>query len=249
MIYFIGSGPGAVDLITVRGAELLKKADLIIYAGSLINPEIIKTYAKSECEIFNSASMTLEDILEKLIYGHENNLLTIRLHSGDPSIYGAIREQMNYLRKKNIPFEVVPGVSSFCAAAASLKTEYMIPEKKQSLIISRLEGRTAVPEKESLKNLAQHNSSMAIFLSSGKLKEVCENLIAGGYSKTAPAVLIYKASWPEEKIIKGTLESLSNIKNEIKNTGLILVGEFLNENIECENSKLYDKNFSHNFRS
>ena len=202
MIYFIGAGPGASDLITVRGAKILSEAGMIIYAGSLVNPEIVKIYAKNNCEILDSASMTLEEILKKLLEGHERNLITVRLHSGDPSLYGAIREQINFLEKNKIPFEIIPGVSSLFAAAAALKTEYMIPEVTQSLLISRIEGRTPVPDSK---------PSVALFLSSGMIERACAELIAKNYSLNTPAALVYKASWSDEKIITGTLETLPEL--------------------------------------
>ena len=247
MIYFIGAGPGAVDLITVRGAEILRKAQRIIYAGSLVNPEVLSAYASSECEVFDSSSLTLEEILALLIDGHNKGIITVRHHSGDPALYGAVREQFEALRDKNIPFEVVPGVSSLFAASASLKTEYMTPELSQTLIISRLEGRTPMPEREKLSSLAAHRSSLALFLSAGMLENVCDELIAGGYDKNTPAAVIYKASWPEERILRGTLETLPEISHGITKSAIILVGEFLNEN-KCAKSRLYDKNFSHEFR-
>ena len=232
MIYFIGAGPGAVDLITVKGAKILSEAGIIIYAGSLVNFEIIEIYAKKDCEIFDSSKMNLEEISQKLIEGHEKNLVTVRLHSGDPSLYGAIREQIDFLDKNKIPFEIIPGVSSLFAAAATLKTEYMIPEVTQSLLISRVNGRTNVPE---------NNFSTVLFLSSGMIEK--------NYSPKTPAALVYKASWPDEKIVKGTLETLPALAKEagINKTALILVGDFLDKNIQIK-SKLYDKNFSHEFR-
>ena len=250
MIYFVGAGPGAVDLISVKGAELLKKADLIIYAGSLVNPEIITTYAKKNCEILNSASMTLEEISQKMIDAHKKNLLTVRLHSGDSSIFGAINEQMNFLREKNIDFEIVPGISSFCAASASLKVEYTIPEITQTLIITRCEGKTPVPEDEKLSLLAKHKSSIAVFLSTGMIEKVCEEIISGGYEPETPAALVYKASLPDEKIILATLKTLPELvlKSGITKTGIILIGEFLNGKKILKESKLYDKKFSHEFR-
>ncbi len=248
MIYFIGAGPGAVDLITVRGAEILRKAQRIIYAGSLVNPEILKVYASSECEVFDSSSLTLEEILALLIDGHNRGLVTVRLHSGDPALYGAVREQFEALRAKNIPFEIIPGVSSLFAASASLKTEYMTPELSQTLIISRLEGRTPVPERESLSSLAAHRSSLALFLSAGMLEKVCDELISGGYDKNTPAAVVYKASWPEEKILRGTLETLPEIAKDIRKSALILVGEFLSDE-KFAKSRLYDKTFSHEYRN
>ena len=239
MIYFIGAGPGDVDLITVKGAKILSEAGMIIYAGSLINFEIIKKYARNDCEIFDSTSMTLEEISQKLIEGHEKNLIVARLHSGDPSLYGAIREQIKILETNKIPFEIVPGVSSLFAASAALKTEYMIPEISQTLIISRIEGRTPAPD---------DNSATVLFLSAGMIDKACGELIKK-YSPDTPAALVYKASWPDEKIIRGTLLTLPKLVKEagINKTALILAGDFLDKDIDTK-SKLYDKNFSHEFR-
>lgn len=240
MIYFIGAGPGAVDLITVRGAKILGEAGVIVYAGSLVNPEIIKTYAKHDCKVYDSAAMTLEEISEKLIEGHKKNLITVRLHSGDPSLYGAIREQMEVLDKNKIPFEIIPGVSSLFAASATLKTEYMIPEITQSLLISRIEGRTPAPVS---------NPSVVLFLSSGMIERACAELMQKNYPPQTPAALVYKASWPDEKIVSGTLETLPALAKEagINKTALILAGDFLDKSFNTK-SKLYDKNFSHGFR-
>ena len=250
MIYFIGAGPGAVDLITVRGAEILSRSGMIIYAGSLVNYELVKKYACDTCEIYNSAEMTLSEISEKLISGHKRGLTVSRLHSGDPALYGAIREQVNILRENNIPFEIIPGVSSLFAASAALNCEYMIPEVSQTLIITRLEGRTPVPERESIKSLAVHNASMAVFLSASMIDKVCSELITGGCDSETPAVIIYKASWPDEKIIRGTLKTLPELAKEsgINKSALILVGEFLRDNNNFAKSRLYDENFSHEFR-
>ncbi len=240
MIYFIGAGPGAADLITVRGAEILRAAGVIVYAGSLVNPEILKIYAKSDCEIYDSSSMTLEEIMERLIYGHERGLITVRLHSGDPALFGAIREQINILHDKNIEFEIVPGVSSLFAASAALKTEYMIPGISQTLIISRIEGRTPVPE----------NASTALFLSAGMIEKACNELVKSGYSPDTPAAVVYRASWPDEMIIRGTLATLPElaVKNGITKTAIILAGDFLNDDIDGK-SRLYDRNFSHGYRN
>lgn len=237
MIYFIGAGPGAKDLITVRGAKILREAGMIVYAGSLVNHELLDEYARPECELHDSSRLTLEEILALLVRGHESGLITVRLHSGDPSIYGAVREQMNYLRGKNIPFQVVPGVSSLFAAAASLKTEYMIPGHTQTLIISRIQGRTPSPE----------DASVALFLSAGMIERACDDLIERGYEPDTPAAVVYRASWPDERIIRGTLATLPELSDGITKTALILAGEFLDESINS-NSKLYNKNFSHEYR-
>ncbi len=250
MIYFVGAGSGAVDLITVRGANLLRKADVIIYAGSLVNPELISEYAKADCEICDSAAMTLQEISAKMLDADSRDLLVVRLHSGDPAIFGAINEQMRILRDKNVAFEIVPGVSSFCAAAASLQVEYTIPDLTQSLIISRHSGRTPVPERESLRFLASHGCSMAIFLSAGMLREVCAEIIAAGNSPETPAALAYKISWRDERIISGNLRTLPELveSSGIAKTGIILVGKFLDGKNFANKSRLYDANFSHEFR-
>lgn len=247
MVYFIGAGPGAFDLITVRGKNLLEQADIVIYAGSLVNPKLLD-YTKEGCQIHNSASMTLEQVIEVMEKGESENKLTVRLHTGDPSIYGAIREQMDILIEKGIEYSVVPGVSSFCGAAAALKTEYTLPSISQTVILTRMEGRTPVPEKEEISKLAAHQASMALFLSSGMLEELSSRLIKGGYSADTPAAIVYKATWPDEKVVRTTIEGLSQAakENGINKTALILVGGFLGNTYE--RSKLYDPTFTHEFR-
>lgn len=247
MVYFVGAGPGAVDLITVRGAELLKKADVIIYAGSLVNPKLLN-YAKKECIIYNSASMTLEEVINIMEESHKNNQIVVRLHTGDMSIYGAVREQSDILKSKNIPFESVAGVSSFLGAAAALNAEYTLPSISQTVILTRMAGRTPVPEKENIRLLASHQASMVIFLSSSMLKSLSEELIAGGYSKDTPCAIIYKATWEDELKVVTTLENLEKAgrENNISKTALVLAGDFLGD--EYERSKLYDGTFSHEFR-
>ena len=237
-VYFVGAGPGAVDLITVRGAELLSSAGIIIYAGSLVNPELVKKYAREDCRLYDSSSMTLDEIITVLVDGHTRNILTVRLHSGDPALYGAVREQFSALRKRNIPFDVVPGVSSLFAASAVLKTEYMIPGHTQTLIISRVEGRTAVPE----------NASVALFLSAGMIEKACDELAAEGWTPETPAAVVYRASWPDERVIRGTLATLPELAHGITKSALILVGEFLNDEIHTA-SRLYDAEFSHEYRN
>ena len=247
MVYFVGAGPGAIDLITVRGKTLLEKADTVVYAGSLVNPELLG-YVKKSCEIFDSASMTLEEVTDILIRGHRKGQTVIRLHTGDQSIYGAVREQMDILRLAEVPFESVPGVSSFCAAAAAINAEYTLPEVSQTLILTRVEGQTKVPAKEELSLLASHNASMVIFLSVSNIHEVCEKLIDGGYDENTPAAVIYKASWPEEVKIFSTIRKLPDMVKEagISKTALILIGRFLGGSYE--RSKLYDPLFSNEFR-
>ena len=249
MIYFIGAGPGAPDLITVRGLNLLKTADVVIYAGSLVNPEILKV-CKEGAELFDSAKMTLEEVTKKFLEAEEKNLLTVRLHSGDPSIYGTIREQADFLSAHGINFEVVPGLSSFLAAAASLKTELTLPNVTQSVIITRFAGRTPAPERESLKNLAKHQTTLCIFLSIQMISEVAEDLKAAGLSEKIPVVVIFHASRQDEKIIRGTLADIVEkvLQENISRTALILVGEVFNQNANYTESKLYASDFSHMFR-
>lgn len=247
MVTFIGAGPGAVDLITVRGKTLLETADIVIYAGSLVNPGLLD-YTKKTCEIFNSAEMTLEQVIAVMERGEREQKSTVRLHTGDPSIYGAIREQMDMLIERGIEYTVVPGVSSFCGAAAALKAEYTLPDVSQTLILTRMEGRTPVPEREEISKLASHKSSMALFLSSSLLEELSQRLVAGGYEANTPAAIVYKATWPDEKIVRTCVGELYTAakENNINKTALILVGDFLGS--EYSRSKLYDPTFSHEFR-
>lgn len=247
MIYFIGAGPGDVELITVKGQRLLQEADLIIYAGSLVNPKLLDN-AKAECEILDSAKMTLEDVIAAMVPAAKEGKTVVRLHTGDPSIYGAIREQMDELDKYQLVYEVVPGVSSFCGAAAALKAEYTLPDVSQTVILTRMEGRTPVPAKEDIALLASHNATMAIFLSIGLAKELSQRLIQGGYHEDTPIAIVYKATWPEEKIYRGTVGTLYDVvtTNNITKTALILVGHFLGN--EYERSCLYDPAFTHEFR-
>ncbi|MGN0577470.1 MAG: precorrin-4 C(11)-methyltransferase [Ruminiclostridium sp.] len=247
MVDFVGAGCGAADLITLRGKKLLENADVIIYAGSLVNPELLQ-YAKAECEIHNSAYMTLDEVISVIENAEKEGKNTVRLHTGDPSLYGAIREQMDRLDKLSIAYEICPGVSSFCGAAAALKAEYTLPGVSQTVIITRMAGRTAVPEKESIESLAAHGSTMVIFLSTGMLSELSRRLISGGYSYETPAAIVYKASWADEKICRCRVGTLSETaeKNRIKKTALIAVGEFLGSDYEL--SRLYDKSFETEFR-
>ena len=247
MIYFIGAGPGAPDLITLRGAELLRRAGLIVYAGSLVNPALLD-YAPQGCEVYDSALMTLDEVMEKLLDGERRGLTTVRLHTGDPSLYGAIREQMDRLRAEGVEFSVVPGVSSFCAAAAAIPAEYTLPGVSQTLIISRMEGRTPVPAREGIRSLAAHGASMVLFLSSAMLKELASELIAGGYPPETPAALVYKASWPDERVLRGPLASIPTMAEEagISKTALVRVGGCLAD--EYDLSRLYDASSSHGCR-
>jgi len=247
MINFVGAGPGAADLITVRGMKLLESADVIIYAGSLVNRELLK-YASEECEIYDSAEMTLEEIIDIMRECEEKGLNTVRLQTGDPCIYGAICEQMRMLDELGIEYSLCPGVSSMFGAGAALKAEFTPPEVSQSVIITRAEGRTPVPSKETIESFAAHGATMVIFLSAGMTKKVSESLIKGGYSEDTPAAIIYKATWEDEKIIRTTVGNLrkSAEENGINKTALITVGDFLNGT--DNRSKLYDPYFTHEFR-
>ncbi|KMT21834.1 precorrin-4 C(11)-methyltransferase [Clostridium cylindrosporum] len=247
MIHFVGAGPGAVDLITVRGKTLLEAADVIIYAGSLVNPELL-TYKKESCRVYNSAKMTLDEVIDVMKESTDNGEMVVRLHTGDPSIYGAIREQMDRLDTLNIEYNVTPGVSSFFGAAATLKKEYTLPNVSQTVIITRMAGRTPVPEKEEIALLASHNATMVIFLSTGMLEALRERLLVGGYRKDTPAAIVYKATWDDEKKFICTVDTLPEVarENNITKTALIIVGDFLGN--EYELSKLYDPSFTHEFR-
>ena len=247
MVNFVGAGCGAADLITVRGARLLSEADIIIYAGSLVNPELLE-YARDCCEIHNSAFMTLDEVICVMAEAERDGKKTVRLHTGDPCIYGAIREQMDRLDKLNIPYEICPGVSSFCGAAAALKAEYTLPDISQTVIITRIAGRTPVPEKESIRSLSAHGATMVVFLSAGMLEELSHELIEGGYLPESPAAIVYKASWQDEKICRCTVEKLAETaeKNGIRKTALICIGGFLGDNYSL--SRLYDSAFETAFR-
>ena len=247
MVHFVGAGPGAPDLITLRGAELLKQADVIIYAGSLVNPALLEL-AREDCEIHNSARMTLEQVVAVMEQAEAAGRTTVRLHTGDPCVYGAIREQMDALDELGISYDDVPGVSSFCGAAAALRAEYTLPGVSQSVIITRLAGRTPVPDAESLSSMASHGASMAVFLSSGMLGRVQEELLKGAYTEDTPAALVYKATWPEEKTVRCTVGTLAQAgeAHGISKTALVLVGNFLDS--PYEKSKLYDPTFTTEFR-
>ena len=247
MVHFVGAGPGAPDLITLRGAELLKQADVIIYAGSLVNPALLDM-AREDCEIHNSAKMTLEQVIDVMKQAEAAGKTTVRLHTGDPCVYGAIREQMDALDELGISYDDVPGVSSFCGAAAALRAEYTLPGVSQSVIITRLAGRTPVPEAESLASMASHGASMAVFLSSGMLDQVQRELLKGAYTADTPAALVYKATWPEEKTVRCTVGTLAQAGEQagIRKTALVLVGDFLDA--PYEKSKLYDASFTTEFR-
>ena len=247
MVHFVGAGPGAPDLITLRGASLLEQADQVIYAGSLVNPVLLER-CRADCRFLNSAMMTLEEVIDAVCGAEAQGWMTVRLHTGDPSVYGAIREQMDRLDELGIPYDVTPGVSSFCGAAAALRAEYTLPGVSQTLILTRMEGRTPVPESEKINALAQHGSSMAVFLSAGMLTELQAELTKGAYTADTPAALVYKASWPEEKVISCTVGTLAENaeKHGIHKTALVLVGDFLSGS--PERSRLYDPAFTTGFR-
>ena len=247
MVHFVGAGSGAVDLITVRGARLLQEADVIIYAGSLVNPALLH-YAKPSCPVYNSAEMTLEQVIAVIEEAEQSHKTTVRLHTGDSSIYGAVREQFDALIKLGIPYDVCPGVSSFCGAAASLKTEYTLPDVSQTVIITRTAGRTPVPERESIRALAAHQSTMVLFLSTGLTEKLQDDLLAGGYPGATPAAVVYKATWPEEKIFRCTVETLHQTvtENGLTKTALIIVGNCMGDTYL--RSLLYDPGFSTEFR-
>lgn len=247
-IHFVGAGSGAADLITLRGKQQLEEADIIIYAGSLVNPDLLN-YAKEDCEIFNSAKMTLEEVLDVMFRGTKEDKQIVRLHTGDPCLYGAIREQMDVLDREGIPYDYTPGVSSFCGAASALNLEYTLPDISQSVIITRMAGRTPVPEKESIESFAAHNATMVVFLSTGLLEELSERLIAGGYTADTPAAIVYKATWDDEKSFICTVGTLAETarKNNITKTALMIIGNV----VGCTNydrSKLYDPGFTTEFR-
>lgn len=247
MIHFVGAGSGAADLITLRGAKHLAQADVVIYAGSLVNPALLEN-CRQDCEIHDSASMTLEEVLAVMEKAESQGKTTVRLHTGDPSIYGAIREQMDALDASGISYDVTPGVSSFCGAAAALRAEYTLPNVSQTVIITRAEGRTPVPERERLRALASHGSTMVLFLSTGLLERAEQELMAGGYTPDTPAAIVYKATWPEEKVFRCTVSTLAKTarENGITKTALITVGGFLGT--EYDRSLLYDPGFSHGCR-
>lgn len=246
-VHFVGAGPGDVDLITLKGYKQLSQADVVIYAGSLVNPALLE-YCKEGAEIYDSASMHLMEIIDVMEEAVKVGKDVVRLQTGDFSIYGSIREQTEEMKKRGIDFDCTPGVSSFLGAASSIGTEYTVPEVSQSVIITRMAGRTPVPERESLRSYAQHRTSMAIFLSIQGIDKVVEELVEGGYPETTPVAVIYKATWPEEKKVFGTLADIAVKVNEagITKTALILVGDFLGQ--EFYYSKLYHEEFEHEFR-
>lgn len=247
MVHFVGAGPGAPDLITLRGAALLRRADVVIYAGSLVNPALLEK-TRPGAQIYNSAEMTLEEVLERMRQAETQGQDTVRLHTGDASLYGAVREQMDALDALGIPWDDTPGVSSFCGAAAALGAEYTLPGVSQTLILTRMAGRTGVPERENLPALAAHGASMAIFLSSGRMEAVQQALLEGAYREDTPAAIVYKATWPEERVVRCTVGTLAaaGAAAGITKTALLLIGGFLGT--DYTRSKLYDPSFTTEFR-
>lgn len=247
MVHFVGAGSGAVDLITVRGARLLKDADVVIYAGSLVNPEVL-SYTSDGCEIYNSAEMTLEQVMEVIESAEAAGKTTVRLHTGDSSIYGAVREQFDELEKLGIQYDVCPGVSAFCGAAAALKAEYTLPDVSQTVIITRTAGKTPVPDRESIQSLARHQSTMVLFLSTKLTEKLQRELLEGGYPGDTPVAVIYKATWPDERIFRCTVDTLHETvtENGLTKTSLIIVGNCMGKNYE--RSRLYDPTFSTEYR-
>ena len=248
MVYFVGAGSGAADLITVRGMHMLQQADVIIYAGSLVNPELLQ-YAKTDCEIHNSAKLTLEEVLQIMQEAQEQGKMLVRLHTGEPSIYGAVREQMDALDALHIPYESCPGVSACFGAAASLNLEYTLPGVSQTLIITRMEGRTPVPPKESIQSFATHQATMVVFLSTGMLEELSRRLIEGGYQADTPAAIVYKATWEDEKAVICTVGTLAKAaeENNITKTALMIIGDAVTHS-HYERSELYNPAFTTEFR-
>ena len=247
MVHFVGAGSGAVDLITLRGARLMGEADVIIYAGSLVNPELLK-YAKADCEIHDSAKLTLEQVIDIVRAAEAAGKTTVRLHTGDCSIYGAVREQFDELEKLGIAYDVCPGVSAFCGAAAALRAEYTLPDVSQSIIITRAAGRTPVPDRESIRSFAQHRATMVLFLTTSLADSAQRQLIEGGYPEDTPAAIVYKATWPDERIFRCTVGTLGDTmrENSLTKTSLIVVGGFLGDTYD--RSKLYDPGFTTEFR-
>ena len=247
MVHFVGAGSGAVDLITVRGAKLLSQADVVIYAGSLVNPELLKN-CRPDCEIHDSARMTLEQVIDVIQAAEAEGKTTVRLHTGDSSIYGAVREQFDALTALGIDYDVCPGVSSFCGAAASLKTEYTLPDVSQTVIITRAAGRTAVPEWESIRSLASHRATMVLFLSTSLTEKLQAELLEGGYPGETPVAVVYKATWPEEKIFRCTLDTLHKTvtENGLTKTSLIIVGDCMGD--RYLRSMLYHPEFTTEYR-
>lgn len=249
MVHFVGAGCGAPDLITIRGKKYVDSADCVIYAGSLVNPELLSD-VKPGCLIRNSAEMTLEEVMDVIRSCEKKGLTTVRLHTGDPCLYGAVREQMDILDSLGISYDWTPGVSSFCGAAAALHMEYTLPGISQSVIITRMAGRTPVPGRESIRSLAAHHATMVIFLSAGLVRSLTEELRQGGLSDDTPAAIACRVSWPDERLFHCTVGTLAETAeaNDIKKTALIIVGDAAAQT-DYSRSKLYDPSFATGYRA
>ena len=248
MIHFVGAGCGAADLITLRGKRLIEEADVIIYAGSLVNPELL-SWKKEDCAVYNSAKMTLEEIFAVMRQAEQEGKTTVRLQTGDPSIYGAIREQMDLLDEAGIAYDSCPGVSSLCGAAAALNMEYTLPDIAQSVVITRMAGRTPVPDRESVRSFAAHKTTMVLFLSAGLLDKAAEELMTGGYDAKTPAAIVYKASWPDERSYICTVDTMADCarENNVTKTALIIVGDAVAQS-GYRRSDLYNPGFATEYR-
>jgi len=246
-VFFIGCGPGDPDLITVKAKKLLQKADVVVYSGSLIPEQIMKMCKKAKT--FDAAKLVREEIFDILRKNAKKGKNVVRLHDGDPTIYGAIREQMDNLHKEKINSEIIPGVTSFLASAAALGSQLTLPGVTQTMIITRAEKRTKVPKREKISELAKHRATMIFYLSVQLIDNIVKEAVAGGYPKTTPVGVVYRASWPDQMIITGTLQTISKkIKDQkITRTAIIIIGDVIKPK-SYEYSKLYDKNFSHGFR-
>lgn len=246
-VYFVGCGPGDPDLITVKAKKLLQKADVVVYSGSLIPPQILKVCKKAK--LHDASGLVREEIFEILKENAQKNKIVIRLHDGDPAIYGAIREQTDNLQKDGIEYEIVPGVTSFLASSAALGLQLTLPGVTQTIIITRAEKRTKVPEREQISELAKHKSTMIFYLSVHLLPDIVKEAIRGGYPRSTPAAVVYKASWPDQKIITGTLENIVKKvwAEKITRTAIVMIGDVIQPK-SYEYSKLYDKTFSHGYR-
>ena len=248
MVYFVGAGPGAEDLITVRGQKLIEQADVVIYAGSLVNPELLGS-AREDAKVYDSSRMTLEEVISVITDAEAEHMNTVRLHTGEPSIFGAVREQMDELDRRGISYESCPGVTAAFGAASALNMEYTLPGVSQTLIITRMEGRTPVPSSESIESLAAHHASMAVYLSAGMMDELARRLITGGYGPDTPAAIVYKATWPDEKVFECTVAALGDTAREagITKTAVVLVGDAVSHTSYLR-SCLYDPEFTTGYR-
>jgi len=252
-VYFIGAGPGDPELVTVKGMRLLQQADVIVYTDSLVSPELLR-WARPDAEVFGSAGLTLEEIMAVLVTGAREGKTVVRMHTGDPAIYGAVLEQLVVLNREGIPYEIVPGISSVFAAAAALGAELTVPELAQTVILTRMEGRTPMPEGEKLRDLAAHRATLVLYLSAALIGRVVDELLAGGYPAGTPAAIVQRASWPDQKIVRGTLADIAEKTRAagVRLHALIMVGQVFDPSLsvtgEQYRSRLYDRDFSHRYR-